>query len=90
MFVYYRFDSFEPFWAFFLLVVVLILYFIVRALHQAYATPLRDVPGPWLARYTRLWQLQAVNARSFHKVNIALHKKYGSPYCLGHNYELLF
>lgn len=83
--VFFIFSSF-----FLFIIIVLLLYAIVRAIYQAYATPLRDIPGPWLAKYTRLWQLQTVNARSFHNVNIALHKKHGPLYHLGHNYEFLF
>lgn len=50
---------------------------ISRALYQAYATPLRDVPGPWLAKFTRIWLLHAFNSGSFEKQNILLHRKYG-------------
>jgi hypothetical protein len=40
--------------------------------------PLRSVPGPFLARFTRLWYLRKVWRGDFEKTNIALHKKYGS------------
>ena len=39
--------------------------------------PLRTVPGPFFARFTRLWYLKAVWHGKFEKTNIALHKKYG-------------
>ena len=39
--------------------------------------PLRDVPGPLLARFTRLWFLKAILNRDFEKTHIALHKKHG-------------
>jgi cytochrome P450 len=51
-------------------------------LSQIYAdltSPLRDVPGPFLARYTRLWYFWSVWQGDFHHVNIALHKKYAKP-----------
>lgn len=40
-------------------------------------SPLRSVPGPFLARFTRFWYLQQVRAGNFEKVNIELHRKYG-------------
>jgi hypothetical protein len=49
-------------------------------LYQLFAylrDPLRDVPGPLLARFTRLWYLREVATGHFEKTNIALHKKYG-------------
>ncbi len=39
--------------------------------------PLRTVPGPFFARFTRLWYLRKVWRGDFEKTNIALHKKYG-------------
>ncbi|KAH9215294.1 cytochrome P450 [Leptodontidium sp. 2 PMI_412] len=48
-----------------------------RALFQAWANPLRDVPGPLLARFSRLWILRAYNSRSYEKVNLNLHRTYG-------------
>lgn len=53
---------------------LLILYYVVSALFS----PLRDVKGPALARYTRLWELYKNSQGQFEHVTIALHKKYGS------------
>jgi hypothetical protein len=39
--------------------------------------PLRSVPGPLLARFTRLWYLRAVSKGDFEKTNIELHRKHG-------------
>lgn len=39
--------------------------------------PLRSVPGPFLARFTRLWYLNEVARGHFEKTNIELHKKHG-------------
>ena len=50
---------------------------ILRALGQAYGTNLRDVPGRWQAKFTRLWLLRAISSRSFQKINLDLHQKYG-------------
>lgn len=51
---------------------------ILRAIYQAYFTTLRDIPGPWQARFTRLWLLNAISSRSFHTINLDLHRKYGT------------
>lgn len=40
--------------------------------------PLRSVPGPLLARFTRLWYLYKIYKGNFERTNINLHKKYGS------------
>ncbi len=40
--------------------------------------PLRSIPGPFLARFTRLWYLLAVRSGHFEKINVALHKKHGA------------
>jgi hypothetical protein len=40
--------------------------------------PLRTVPGPFVARFTRLWYLSKVWQGTFEKTNIALHKKHGN------------
>ncbi|KAJ5986621.1 hypothetical protein N7451_010986 [Penicillium sp. IBT 35674x] len=44
---------------------------------QAWLHPLRDVPGPFWARFSRLWYLHAVSRGDFHKINVGLHQKYG-------------
>ncbi|KAL3471768.1 pisatin demethylase [Aspergillus californicus] len=38
----------------------------------------RRVPGPWLARWTRLWEWHHVRSNHFEQVNLMLHRKYGS------------
>lgn len=53
------------------------IYALFRTLYDAYATPLRDVPGPWLAKFTRLWLFQAIRSREYQKINIELHQKHG-------------
>ena len=51
---------------------------IVYSLLKAYNSPLRSVPGPWLARYTSIWLIKAIGSRDYHKINIRLHQKYGA------------
>ena len=52
---------------------VLVLYRVYRA----FLGPLRDVPGPILARFTRLWEVYYAHQGQFEHVNIALHERYG-------------
>lgn len=52
---------------------LLALYFLVVTI----LSPLRDVPGPTLARYTRLWELYQNWCGQFEHVTVALHKQYG-------------
>ncbi|KAL9116115.1 MAG: hypothetical protein Q9227_000484 [Pyrenula ochraceoflavens] len=40
-------------------------------------SPLRSVPGPLLARFTRLWYIKALYPANFEQTNIKLHRKYG-------------
>lgn len=52
---------------------VLILCKVLRALFD----PLRNVPGPALTRYTRLWELYKNWEGQLEHVTVALHKQYG-------------
>jgi hypothetical protein len=60
------------------LVVVLGALVLARYLIRALASPLRDLPGPPLARFTRLWELYNNCQGQLEHVMIALHKRYGS------------
>lgn len=53
---------------------LLVLYYLLGALFN----PLRDVTGPALARYTRLWELYKNWQGQLEHVTVALHKRYGS------------
>lgn len=55
------------------LVGVAIIYSFIRAA----ASPLKSIPGPPAARFTRLWYLQKVWTGEFSRLNIDLHRKYG-------------
>ncbi|KIX00635.1 uncharacterized protein Z518_09700 [Rhinocladiella mackenziei CBS 650.93] len=59
------------------LYVLVTLYLLGRLLSVRYLTPLRRVPGPWLASITRLWKVQKAFAGDMQWVNIDLHKRYG-------------
>jgi len=45
--------------------------------YRAAADPLRSIPGPLLARFTRVWYTIALSKGDFEKQNIQLHRKYG-------------
>lgn len=47
-------------------------------LFAAATSSLRSIPGPFWARFTRLWYLQSLAQGNFHQVNIELHRKYGT------------
>ncbi|KAF3047879.1 hypothetical protein E8E11_008115 [Didymella keratinophila] len=50
---------------------------VVRYLYQILTSPLRDVPGPFPARFTRLWELWAICKHENATLNITLHEEYG-------------
>jgi cytochrome P450 len=51
--------------------------YILYVLLAAAFSPLRHIPGPFLARFTRLWYCLAIYRGSYERENIALHRKYG-------------
>ncbi|KAF4554808.1 Cytochrome P450-like protein 7 [Elsinoe fawcettii] len=44
---------------------------------KSYASPLRRVPGPFFARFSKLWYLRNIFKGGFEKTNIELHQKLG-------------
>lgn len=44
---------------------------------QAIRSPLRSIPGHFLARFTRLWYFKEVWTGTFPWTNIDLHQKHG-------------
>jgi hypothetical protein len=60
------------------LLLALIVYVVISVILQALISPLRSIPGPFLARFTRLWELRAVLKHDFATYNIALHDKHGA------------
>lgn len=59
-------------------------YFLLR-LFQSFTSPLRDIPGPFWTRFSKLWYLKHVKQGHFEKENIQLHKQYGPVVRLGPN-----
>lgn len=60
---------------------ITILYSLVRAA----ASPLRAAPGPFAARFNRLWYLQKVWTGELPQLSVDLHRKYGSVVRLAPN-----
>lgn len=58
-------------------------------LYEVYLSPLANIPGPILARFTNLWWLRVVLRRNVHLETIELHKRYGSLVRIGPNEVLL-
>ncbi|CAN8096549.1 unnamed protein product [Discula destructiva] len=50
---------------------------VTRALYNNYSSPTRKYPGPWLARYTRLWKTLSTASEHTHWDHVALHREYG-------------
>ncbi|CAH0015648.1 unnamed protein product [Clonostachys rhizophaga] len=48
-------------------------------LDLARSNPLGDIPGPFLARFTKLWLAKQYCAGHYEQTNITLHEKYGRP-----------
>lgn len=49
---------------------------IIYVLYNILTSPLRKVPGPFAARFTRLWYLRSIWKGQAHWEDIALHRKY--------------
>jgi len=56
-------------------------YYLVPLLHSLLFSPLRRVPGPFLARVTRWWEYRMVLGGDSNQEYIRLHKKYGPSRC---------
>lgn len=64
---------------------LLSLAYVIYAIYSYLTSPLRSIPGPWVARFTRLWYFMHVRSGEFHHKNIALHAKYGPIVRVGPN-----
>ncbi|KAF2131728.1 pisatin demethylase [Dothidotthia symphoricarpi CBS 119687] len=57
--------------------IALFAFIVVVPAFKTLFSPLRRVPGPFLARFTRLWEATLLRSQDYALSNIALHKKYG-------------
>ncbi|KAI1611809.1 cytochrome P450 oxidoreductase [Exophiala viscosa] len=65
--------------------ILLLLLVICYVIYVRYGTPLRNVPGPFLASVTRLWKLRKILSGDFEWTNIDLHGHYGPIVRIGPN-----
>ena len=59
------------------LVFLAVTLFLVKWTFDLVTDPLKDVPGPFLARFTKLWLLRQYVKGDFEKTNVELHEKFG-------------
>lgn len=52
-------------------------YYAISTIHNLFFSPLKDVPGPFLARVTRWWEYLLVQGGVSNLEYVRLHKKYG-------------
>lgn len=55
-------------------------YYFVALLYSLFLSPLRSIPGPFLARFTRWWEYRLVKQGNSNQEFIRLHKKYGKSF----------
>ncbi|KAL3487620.1 cytochrome P450 [Aspergillus germanicus] len=56
---------------------VLLISFLAYRIYNFITDPLLDIPGPFLARFTRLWLSYQYATGQYERTNIQLHKRYG-------------
>ncbi|KAI3328529.1 cytochrome P450 [Ustulina deusta] len=54
-----------------------------RMAYRRYASPLRSIPGPFLASCTRLWKIRSTISENTHWEHVDLHRKYGPVVRIG-------
>ncbi len=50
-----------------------------------FRSPLKGIPGPFMAKLTNIWRLFFVTRKQFHRVLMDMHKQYGSVVRIGPN-----
>ncbi|KAI8623937.1 cytochrome P450 [Xylariaceae sp. FL1651] len=63
--------------------ILLPIFIIARMGYRRYATPLRSIPGPFLASCTRLWKVRSTISENTHWEHVELHRKYGPVVRIG-------
>ncbi|KAI0546695.1 cytochrome P450 [Xylaria curta] len=65
--------------------ILLPVFLVSRMMYRRYASPLRSIPGPFLASCSRLWKLRSTITENSQWEHIELHKKYGPIVRIGPN-----
>ncbi|KAI3316965.1 cytochrome P450 [Xylariaceae sp. AK1471] len=60
-------------------------FLIGRMAYRRYASPLRSLPGPFLASCTRLWKIRSTISENTQWEHVDLHRKYGPVIRIGPN-----
>ncbi|KAI1313235.1 cytochrome P450 [Xylaria venustula] len=63
--------------------ILLPIFLISRMIYRRYASPLRSIPGPFLASCTRLWKLKSTISENTQWEHLDLHRKYGPVVRIG-------
>lgn len=58
-------------------VVILLLLYLIRIIRRAFATDLRQVPGPFFAKFSNLYAMKHAMQCDMHELFPALHERYG-------------
>ncbi|KAI1419717.1 cytochrome P450 [Xylaria sp. FL1777] len=65
---------------------ILLPFFVIgRMVYRRYASPLRSIPGPFLASCTRLWKIRSTISENTQWEHVDLHRKYGPVVRIGPN-----
>lgn len=51
---------------------------LLLSVYRSFTSPLKNIPGPWPARFSKLWYFESVRKGNFEEKNIMLHRKYGN------------
>jgi hypothetical protein len=57
---------------------LVVAYYLAALFYSLFLSPLRRIPGPFLARMTRWWEYRVVKKGKSNREYIRLHKKYGT------------
>lgn len=74
-------------------VAVGIVLLLLRIVYLLFFSPLKDIPGPSLARFTRLWELRQMIRGDSHETITKLHEQHGKAnlfmliFCLSDNHQ---
>ena len=60
-----------------LVIATAFVFLLLRSLKRAYFSLLQSIPGPFFAKFTRIWYLRNVYGGEFETVNARLHEEYG-------------
>lgn len=64
---------------------LLISLYTVYACYLVFFSPLRHIPGPFVARFSRIWEFYRVIRGDLNWRTISLHEKYGWSYGMRHS-----